>query len=75
MSIVSKFIIDEKTIDIADATARATASTASTTATSAKTLADKNTADITAIKALPRLSVTYTENTNTITFTSVTHTS
>lgn len=74
MSVVSKFIIDEKTIDISDETARRTASKANTTATEAKTKTEKNTADIAAIKALPRLHVEYTENTSTITFTDGTHT-
>lgn len=74
MSVVSKFIIDGKTIEVNDATARSTASSANTTATAAKTAAEKNTADITAIKALPRLSVTYSENTSTITFTVGAHT-
>lgn len=74
MSVVSKFIIDGKTIDVSDATARSTASSANNTATAAKAEAEKNTADITAIKAMPRLSVAYTENTSTITFTDGTHT-
>ena len=73
MSVVSKFIIDGKTIEVSDATARSTANTANATATSAKEESAKNTAAIASIKALPRLSVAYEENTSTITFTDGTH--
>lgn len=80
MSIVTKFIINDKTIDVADSTARTQASTANETATAANTIATQakqasttNASDIAALKALPRLEVAYSENTSAITFTNATH--
>ena len=75
MSNVSKFIIDGKTINVTDYEARNTANTANNTAMQAKTASEANTADITALKKLPRLTATYSEGDETITFNNSTHAS
>lgn len=63
---VSKFVLDEQTITVKDATARSEASAAQA---SVQTL----TADVNEIKALSRLTVNYTEQTETITFKTLEH--
>ena len=63
---VSKFVLDEQTITVKDATARSEASSAQA---SVQTL----TADVNKIKALSRLTVNYTEQTETITFKTIEH--
>ena len=63
---VSKFVLDKQTITIKDATARSEASAAQA---SVQTL----TADVNKIKNLSRLTVAYTDNSETITFTTIEH--
>lgn len=65
---VSKFVLDEQTITVKDATARSEASSAQA---SVQTL----TTEVNKIKNLSRLTVAYTENTETIKFTTVEHNS
>ena len=65
---VSKFVLDEQTITVKDATARSEASAAQA---SVQTL----TADVNEIKSLSRLTVSYAEQTETITFKTVEHNS
>lgn len=66
MSDVSTFVLDNTSIDVKDATARNTANAASTQASA-------NAQDIADLKALSRLTVAYNSGTETITFTSNTH--
>ena len=63
---VSKFVLDDKTITVKDATARSEASAAQA---SVQTL----TADVNKIKSLSRITVSYTDNTETIKFTTIEH--
>lgn len=63
---VSKFVLDEQTITIKDATARSEASAAQA---SVQTL----TQDVNEIKALSRLTISYAEQSETITFKTVEH--
>lgn len=65
---VSKFVLDEQTITVKDATARNEASAAQS---SVQTL----TTDVNKLKALSRLTVAYEENTETIKFTTAEHNS
>lgn len=65
---VSKFVLDEQTITIKDETARSEASSAQA---SVQTL----TTEVNKIKNLSRLTVAYTENTETIKFTTNEHNS
>ena len=65
---VSKFVLDEQTITVKDATARSEASSAQA---SVQTL----TTEVNKIKNLSRLTVAYTENTETIKFTTIEHNS
>lgn len=66
MADVAKFVLDNTEITVKDATARADASAASTQASA-------NAQDIADLKALSRLTVAYNSSTETITFTSNTH--
>jgi hypothetical protein len=66
MADVSKFILNNTSIDVKDAIARSDASAAQASVT---TLAGR----VTNIEALARLSVSYTDSTETITFTNETH--
>lgn len=63
---VSKFVLDEQTITVKDATARSEASAAQA---SVQTL----TQDVNEIKALSRLTISYAEQSETITFKTVEH--
>lgn len=63
---VKQFVIDNTTIDVKDATARANASSAVTTANTAL-------AKVLEIEALERLTITYSSTNETITFTRETH--
>lgn len=65
---VSKFVLDEQTITVKDATARSEASSAQA---SVQTL----TTEVNKIKNLSRLTVAYTENMETIKFTNNEHNS
>ena len=65
---VSKFVLDEQTITVKDATARSEASAAQA---SVQTLTN----EVNEIKSLSRLTVAYTENTETIKFTTIEHNS
>lgn len=65
---VSKFVLDEQTITVKDETARSEASSAQA---SVQTL----TTEVNKIKNLSRLTVAYTENTETIKFTTIEHNS
>ena len=66
MANVSKFIIEGKTIDIYDETAR-------TTANAANAQVSTLTTKVSDIEKLSRLTLTYDEPSSTITFTSNTH--
>lgn len=66
MSDVSKFNLEGTIIDVKDATARSDATTASAGVSALNTR-------VTALEALSRLTVSYTANTETITFTNTTH--
>lgn len=63
---VSKFVLDDQTITVKDATARSEASAAQA---SVRTL----TQDVNEIKALSRLTISYAEQSETITFKTVEH--
>lgn len=63
---VSKFVLDDQTITVKDATARSEASAAQA---SVQTL----TQDVNEIKALSRLTISYAEQSETITFKTVEH--
>lgn len=63
---VTKFVLDGTEIAVMDADAR-------TKADSAVTASTKNAQDIAALQELSRLSVSYSQNTSTITFTTETH--
>ena len=67
MSDVSLFTLDNVDITVKDSTARQTANTASA-------LSTQNAQDIADLKALSRLTVTYNANTETIAFSTQTHT-
>ena len=67
MSDVSKFTLDGTQIDVKDSTARSAASAAATQSSA-------NAQDIADLKALSRLTVAYDGSTETIAFTSNTHT-
>lgn len=66
MSDVSKFVLDNTEISVKDSVARTTASAASSQSSA-------NAQDIANLKALSRLTVSYNGTTETITFTSNTH--
>lgn len=63
---VEKFVLDGTTIDVKDAIARAEASSASSNVASL-------TQRVNAIEQMSRLTVSYTQNTSTITFTTTQH--
>lgn len=67
MADVSKFMLDSTEISVKDATARNEASAASAQSSA-------NAQDIADLKALSRLTVSYNSSSETITFTSNTHT-
>ena len=67
MSDVSKFTLDNTEINVKDSTARSTASAASAQSAA-------NAQDIADLKALSRLTVSYNSSTETIAFSTSTHT-
>ena len=66
MADVTKFVLDNTEINVKDDTARTAASAASSQSS-------QNAQDIADLKALSRLTVAYNSSTETITFTSNTH--
>lgn len=66
MPTVSKFVLNDTSIDVEDSTARSLAQSASTDVSTLNTR-------VTAIEELSRLTVEYTENNKTITFKNATH--
>lgn len=73
MPFVSKFTLDGQDINVKDTEARSAASTAQSAADTANSTANENKEEITKLKALSRVTVSYDETSEDITITTATH--